>query len=497
MWPATPRLLSKECWRLCRSGELVKILVIGSGIGGLTAALEAAEFADVTLITKSQLANSNTWYAQGGMAAVTTQSDTVASHVSDTITAGAGLTDAHAAEVLCSSGRKIVTDLANRGVVFDSGVGLEAAHSHPRILHAGGDATGAGIADALIAQVRSSAIEVREETTVVELDGTSVILLDGARIAADAVVLATGGAGQLYPFTTNPPVATGDGFAMAMLAGAVVTDVEFYQFHPTVFEGSYLISEAVRGEGAHLIDAEGKRFMLDVHPLAELAPRDVVARAIFEREAYLDATMLGAEFLATRFPTLDRGLRERSIDWSTTPVPVTPAAHYWMGGVRTDEWGRTSLPGIYAVGEVACTGVHGANRLASNSLLEAAVFATRAISALKEDQTSGEQPPHWDSVALPAHSGGDSLIRTDLQAIMFADAGLVRDETGLARGWEAINRFSMPEPQDVKSLEDRNLLIAARAVMHAARNRKESRGSHFRRDYPGQAAPQRFNWTLR
>lgn len=471
------------------------IVVIGSGIGGLTAALEAAEFADVTLITKSQLAQSNTWYAQGGLAVVTSADDSISSHVDDTIAAGAGLTDRQAAEVLCATGPEVVAELQDRGVEFDPGIGLEAAHSHPRILHAGGDATGAGIADALIQRLRESTIEIHEETVVVDLVPGGVLLLDGGVIKADAVVLAAGGAGHLYPYTTNPPVATGDGLAMAFRAGAVVTDTEFYQFHPTVFDGSYLISEAVRGEGAHLIDADGCRFMTDIHPMAELAPRDVVARAIFDRETWLDATMLGAEFLAQRFPTLDHGLRSRGIDWSKEPVRVTPAAHYWMGGVRTDDWGRTSLPGLYAVGEVACTGVHGANRLASNSLLEAAVYATRAVEAIRADFSNGRPTPSWDSRPLPVSASHQSFTRSDLQSLMWEEVGLVRDGEGLQRAWDLVNGWTPPEPTDAKSAEDRNLLTAARAVIYAALNRHESRGSHYRTDFPQQNTPQRFNWT--
>lgn len=472
-----------------------RVVVIGSGIGGLTAALEAAKFADVTLITKSKLAQSNTWYAQGGIAVVTSGDDSVSAHVKDTLAAGAGLVDPQAAEILCETGPEVVAELKDWGVRFDPGIGLEAAHSHARILHVGGDATGAGIADALIDQLPHSNIEVHEETMVADLAPGGVVFLDGTFQPASAVILASGGAGQLYAHTTNPPVATGDGLAMAFRAGAVVTDTEFYQFHPTVFEGNYLISEAVRGEGAHLLDASGKRFMLDIHPMAELAPRDVVARAIYEREAYLDATMLGEEFLAKRFPTLDKGLRARGVDWSKEPVRITPAAHYWMGGVRTDEWGRTSLPNLYAVGEVACTGVHGANRLASNSLLEAAVYATRAVEALKLDLTRGLHTPTWESKPLPSNNSKTSFTRTELQSLMWDYAGLVRDGVGLQTAWDEINSWTPPEAIDVKTAEDRNLWTAARTVIYAAMSRKESRGSHYRRDFPAEGKPERFNWV--
>ncbi|MEO6472482.1 MAG: FAD-dependent oxidoreductase, partial [Aeromicrobium sp.] len=297
------------------------ILVIGSGVAGLTAALEAVDLYDVTLLTKSDLSQSNTRYAQGGVAVVTTEDDSVESHVADTLIAGAGLSDEDTVQVLCEEGPDAIDELIDRGVKFDQvdghlAHGLEAAHSHARILHAGGDATGAGIAYALIDQVNASKITVYESTTVADLviEGGRAIgarLLDGETLYADAVILATGGAGQIYPYTTNPEVATGDGVAMALRAGAVVSDLEFYQFHPTSLDapGNFLISEAVRGEGAVLIDKDGRRFMLDVHPDAELAPRDVVARGIAAQmvkqpgiPVRLDATKLGAEFLSKRFP---------------------------------------------------------------------------------------------------------------------------------------------------------------------------------------------------
>ncbi|MET0952485.1 MAG: FAD-dependent oxidoreductase, partial [Aeromicrobium sp.] len=376
---------------------MTSIIVVGSGIAGMTAALEAVDSCDVTLLTKADLAQSNTRYAQGGVAVVIDAmadpgaprlGDTVESHVADTLVAGAGLSDPETVRILCEEGPEVIDELVARGVQFDRhdgelSHGLEAAHAYARILHAGGDATGAGIAYALIDRVRESRVVVRERTTVVDLvveRGTvvGVRLLGGEELRADAVILATGGAGQLYPYTTNPEVATADGLGMALRAGTIAADLEFYQFHPTSLDapGNFLVSEAVRGEGAVLIDADGKRFMLDVHPDAELAPRDVVARGIAQQmgrqpgiPVRLDATALGAEFLAKRFPNIDAACRAQGYDWGTVPIPVTPAAHYYMGGIRTDEWGRTSVPGLHAVGEAACNGLHGANRLASNSLL--------------------------------------------------------------------------------------------------------------------------------
>jgi len=482
------------------------IIVVGSGVAGMTAALEAADTYDVTLLTKSDLAQSNTRYAQGGVAVVTTPDDSVDSHVADTLVAGAGLSDEQTVRILCAEGPDAIAELIDRGVKFDrdgDGLahGLEAAHSAARILHAGGDATGAGIAYALIDRLRESAVTVRERTTVVDLlveggrvDG--VRLLDGQELRADVVILATGGAGQLFPFTTNPEVATADGLGMALRAGAVAADLEFYQFHPTSLDapGNFLVSEAVRGEGAVLIDAEGKRFMLDVHPDAELAPRDVVARGIAAQMAKqpgipvrLDATSLGAEFLAKRFPNIDAACRAQGYDWGTVPIPVTPAAHYYMGGIRTDEWGRTSLPGLYAVGEAACNGLHGANRLASNSLLEGAVYGTRVIEGLNDPAPLVDFDADWPAaVALDLADGpdADDVSRSDLQQLMWDAAGLSRDGVDLEQAAAELRRWKSPDVTDAKAAEDANLLVVARAVVASALARKESRGGHYRTDFP-------------
>lgn len=482
------------------------ILVIGSGVAGMTAALEAVDDYDVTLLTKSDLSQSNTRYAQGGVAVVTTEDDSVASHVADTLIAGAGLSDEDTVQVLCEEGPEAIDELIERGVRFDEvdghlAHGLEAAHSHARILHAGGDATGAGIAYALIEQIKASAVRVRESTTVTDLvieEGrvVGVCLLDGDVLHADAVILATGGAGQLFPYTTNPEVATGDGVAMALRAGAIVSDLEFYQFHPTSLEapGNFLISEAVRGEGAVLIDKAGERFMLEVHPDAELAPRDVVARGIAAQMAKqpgvpvrLDATGLGAEFLARRFPNIDAACRAQGFDWGNDPIPVTPAAHYWMGGVRTDEWGRTSLPGLYAVGEVACNGLHGANRLASNSLLEGAVYGTRCVAALADPPPVEVWDEEWAqsaSIDLSDAADADSFTRDDLQTLMWEAAGLTRTGDQMRAATRRLRSLATPGVTDAKSAEDANLLIVARAVVAMALAREESRGGHYRSDFP-------------
>ncbi|WP_457100225.1 L-aspartate oxidase [Microbacterium sp. P5_E9] len=513
----------------------VEVVVVGSGIAGLTVALHAVEHGcHVTLVTKDVLEHANTRYAQGGIAGVMFDDDRIADHIRDTLTAGAGLNDPAAVRVLAEEGPARIRELVDLGVSFDRDAegafvkGLEAAHSYPRILHSGGDATGTAIEKALVARLRASSVRVIEHAFLMDLvlrDGRvrGVDLLVGDRaataatpavegrreeIAADAVVLATGGAGELYSHTTNPPVATADGIAASIRAGAAVDDLEFFQFHPTVLEGnaaagSFLVSEAVRGEGATLIDDDGRRFAFDAHPDGELAPRDVVARAIARqmelqggRPVRLDATGLRptyeerAEFLARRFPTIDRAVRDRGLDWARDPIPVTPAAHYLMGGVVTDIEGRTSIPGLYAVGEVARTGVHGANRLASNSLLEGAVFGARAGDAIAADLETGVwpvagaagrdvDPGHLEpGVSVPPFS------RAALQELMWEDAGLVRDEEGLRHaasvlaGWHAAHRTPRTEAQ----FEDENLLAVAEQLVAAARARHESVGAHYRRD---------------
>ncbi|WP_309617739.1 L-aspartate oxidase [Salinibacterium sp.] len=515
---------------------MARVVVVGTGIAGLITAYRASSRHEVILVTKSELAESNTRYAQGGIAAALFPDDSVAAHVADTIRAGAGLCDPLAVEVLCGEGPQRVRDLIALGVEFDRingelARGHEAAHSARRVIHAGGDATGLAIEVALLRAVRALAVEVHEYTFMRDLvvDSTSdgvrrvvgidVIDPDGAHrmIAADVVVIASGGAGQLYSHTTNPTVTTGDGVAAAFRAGAALADVEFYQFHPTALAvpGSPLVSEAVRGEGAVLLDEHGQRFMSLVHPDAELAPRDVVARGIAAamarqggRPVMLDATALGREFLSERFPGISRVTAEHGFDWATEPIPVTPAAHYWMGGIRTDVAGRTSLAGLFAVGEAACTGVHGANRLASNSLLESLVFAWRAADALI-DSGDGGSPIVVDAIEVlevvpevssEANTGTEPFrrselqepfTRTELQELLWQLAGLERSGRGLREAAARLARWRVPRDHGhdsgaggVAAGEDRNLLDLARLLVRAALRREESRGAHDREDFP-------------
>lgn len=484
----------------------MKVIVVGSGIGGLTAALHASEHGhSVTVVTKGALGDGCTGLAQGGVAGWYGPDDSPALHAADTMAASAGLADAAAVEVLVGGAGAGISELIARGVAFDrsaDGVllrGREAAHSRARIVHAGGDATGAAIAHALVAAIRAAPVTVVENAFLMDVHvadgvvhGVRMLIDDVAmRLEADAVILATGGAGHLYAHTTNPAGATGDGIAAAMRAGADVADLEFVQFHPTVLGAgpAFLVSEAVRGEGATLIDDDGRRFAFDTHPDGELAPRDVVARAIARCAAAqgspvrLDATVLGAEMLRRRFPTIDRVTRERGFDWSTEPIPVTPAAHYLMGGIVTDVDGRTSIPGLFAVGETARTGVHGANRLASNSLLEGAVFGARAAAVLGlpwQTPPTGDAPPSGVFDAVSDIGGTAPFSRSALQQLMWDEVGLIRTADGLRRARDTVARWAA-QPRSSRSVvdhEDANLLALAGAVTSAALARTDSVGSH-------------------
>lgn len=466
----------------------MSVLIVGSGIAGLTAALRLAGRTDVVLVSKGALDDGATARAQGGIAAAIDPADSPAAHAADTFAAGGGLGDEAGIRLLCETAPAVIAELRERGVVFDPGLGLEGAHSRPRILHAGGDATGAAIQAALMATLRSarnSRIEVREHTALVDLlveDGRVVGALlraaDGTLFAhrADAVLLATGGAGQLFSRTTNPAGATGDGVAAAARAGAALADLTRFQFHPTATPGAHLVSEAVRGEGAVLRDAQGRRFV------DELAARDVVTRAMAATMAaqdgapvLLDATALGADFLRRRFPTIDVAVRAEGLDWASDPIPVTPAAHYWMGGIRTDLDGCTSLPGLFAAGECACTGVHGANRLASNSLLEGAVFGARAAdaalapalpttvlpAALPRTEAGRANPGERGTDPIGTDPAGAAWTRAELQEEMWSHAGPLRSGEGRSR----LEDWAAPAPTTVRALEDRNLLLLGRLLL--------------------------------
>nr|WP_111832470.1 L-aspartate oxidase [Actinomadura madurae] len=554
------------------------VVVIGSGIAGLVAALRCRPHGRVLLVTKALLDAGSTRWAQGGIAAALDPDDTPLEHLADTLTAGVGLCDEDAVRALVTEGPDAVRGLIELGTAFDRSGGdlaltREGGHHRRRIAHAGGDATGAEISRALLAALKDSGVEVIEHALVLDLlkdaagraAGVTLHVMGEGQpggvgaVRSRAVVLATGGLGQVFSATTNPEVSTGDGVALALRAGAEATDLEFVQFHPTVLwlgRGATgqqpLISEAVRGEGAHLVDHGGERFMIGRHELAELAPRDVVAKGIMNRMAetgascmLLDGRHLGAAVWEHRFPTILAACRHHGIDPVTEPIPVVPAAHYASGGVRTDLHGRTSVPGLYACGEVACTGVHGANRLASNSLLEGLVFAARIADALVEDLHGGGDPAGRPTAAdgeagmthavsverdvsvgrevsvgpdvslehvsvgqgfsleqdvslgqgvfvgqgLPA--GGGLLaggLRDEIQRVMTSYAGVLRGADGLERAAVELDALGGGHAEPgVEAWEATNLHTVASAIVAAARRREETRGSHWRQDFPERA----------
>ena len=496
------------------------VLVIGTGVAGLRTAIEAATHGDVIVLAKEAVDLSNTSWAQGGIAAVLSDQDTVASHVADTLEAGAGLCDIGAVNALVDEGRQEIARLLEWGMRIDRAadgspaLGLEGGHHHARIVHTDGDATGYELARCLIERVRATrGIRVFDRCFVIDLlraaDGTGRIL--GALtwhpryglqiIWARATVLASGGAGQVFRETTNPKVATGDGVAMAWRAGAELSDLEFFQFHPTALyvagAGRMLISEAVRGEGAHLVNRNGDRFMQGLHPMAELAPRDVVSKSIVrhlagsgESHVFLDCRYFAPGRFAERFPGLARMLAGFDIDPTRDRIPVTPAAHYMIGGVRTDLDGRTSLPGLWACGEVAANGVHGANRLASNSLLDGLVFGRRVAVSIAREAPPEVLPRAIVSEVHTATHGELDLadIRSSLRSAMWRNVGIERSGANLTDvlsmfafwgryGMDEV--FSTPEGWEVQ-----NLLTVGLLMTRAALARNESRGTHQRTDVP-------------
>jgi L-aspartate oxidase len=494
------------------------VVIVGSGVAGLTAALHARRTGrTVLLVTKGRVEEGSTRWAQGGIAAALADDDTPEEHLHDTLVAGAGLCDVDAVTALVTEGPDCVRSLIDLGAHFDLdsagalALTREGGHHRDRIAHAGGDATGAEISRALVAAVAlDPGIELIEGALVLDLlrdeeggaQGVTLHVMgqgqrDGVGAAlAPLVVLATGGFGQVFAQTTNPAVATGDGVALALRAGAEVADLEFVQFHPTVMwlgpraQGQQpLVSEAVRGEGAHLLDATGSRFMVDVHAMAELAPRDVVARAIKRRmmethepHVWLDARMFGARAWEERFPTILASCRAHGIDPVSELIPVSPASHYVSGGVRTDLDGRASIPGLFACGEAACTGVHGANRLASNSLLEGLVFAARIGRALAGEVREA-RPSVPMSAATPLISGHG---RRRIQQAMSEDASVLRSADSLARASGVLEDIAGQSPgvPCTDDWETTNLHLVARVLVHQARMREETRGSHWREDFP-------------
>lgn len=500
--------------------EIVDYLIIGSGVAGLRAAIELAPYGDVLVITKDRPAESSTEYAQGGIAVALSDEDEVGIHYEDTLKAGDGLCRENAVRILVEEGPERILELISWGAEFDKegsklAFTMEAAHSRKRILHAHGDATGKELERVLLNKVRSF-LNVRKypyaftEDLIIfdnECYGAYVLTAE-ERVAlfAKATILATGGAGQVYSRTTNPPVSTGDGIAIGFRAGAIIEDMEFVQFHPTVLYApsapQFLLSEAMRGEGALLRNINKELFMSSYHPDAELAPRDIVSRAIISQlvrtksnYVYLDLTHLDADFIKRRFPRIYTTCLRYDIDITKELVPVSPAAHYIMGGIKTDLNGATNIKGLYAAGEVACTGVHGANRLASNSLLEGLVYGARAgrcalNSPIKQHhlKVGIKELPRVDYPVRHQLSFPDyEEIRRSLKKLMWERAGIIRCAESLEEARKKIDSWSFILEKDFvtrRELELKNMLIVARLIVESALKRKCSVGAHYRSDYP-------------
>lgn len=508
------------------------VVIIGSGIAGLYASLKIEQQTNLSdgilLITKGKLGESNSRYAQGGMVAVLKENkdDSVSSHISDTIRAGAGLSEFNTVKFISENSDTVVKDLLDFGVEFDRNENneltftMEAAHSTRRILHSGGDATGKMMEHALSKKVRENHnIDIYEETMAVDLLVNSDSECKGLiiynemtdeyeTIYSSAIILATGGVGQLYKYTTNPAGATGDGLALAYNAGAIMQDMEFVQFHPTALafdddENRFLISEAVRGEGAKLVDSDGIEFMHKYDERKELAPRDIVTRANFNEmmenaagNVYLNATCIDSQKLAKRFPNISKKCLEHGIDISKDFIPVAPAAHYFMGGVKTDLQSRTSISGLYAIGEVSSTGLHGGNRLASNSLLECVVCAYEVADYIKtlELKTPKQISEEIKSIIDDYSASFDcdeidvQSLKEELKEIMWEKVGILRSEKSLMTAIEKLSDLRMRFKRNIKCLnkdeyEFKNMLTTAMLIATSALKRKESRGAHYRLDY--------------
>ncbi|MFC1871216.1 L-aspartate oxidase [Chloroflexota bacterium] len=498
-------------------------IIVGSGIAGLYTALLAKEQGSILIITKGSINDCNTKHAQGGIAAAIGKNDSPELHFRDTMVAGDGLCSEEAVRILVNEAPDRITDLVNFGTPFDTVNGeialtMEAAHSVPRILHAGGDATGEHIEITLSRLVRSSKIQVLEDCLATEIliekgQVSGIRALDcrtgsieefGCRF----LILATGGGGQLFKFNTNSDIATGDGIALAFNTGAEIVDMEFFQFHPTALRlpgvPPFLISEAVRGEGGVLRNVDGYRFMPDYTPEADLATRDIVTRSILYEmnktgsdRVFLDVTNLPKNTITTRFPHIYRFCLDHGLDITRDLIPVAPAAHYMMGGIRTDTWGETNIPGLFATGETACTGVHGANRLASNSMLEVLVFSKRIMSKTTREghsENTARKPAPSPYRLRQRQSAGNRATSSlsALQQLHWDKVGIIRDREGLTEaadtlaGWQG----ALPRSTDRPSFELNNLVLTGRLVTEAALIREESRGAHFRADFP-RHSPQR------
>ncbi len=492
-------------------------IIVGSGIAGLYTALLAKEAGKVLVLTKGGIEDCNTRHAQGGIAAPLGKDDSPELHFQDTIAAGKGLCDPEAVKILTTEAADRIADLIKLGVPFDTLNGevaltKEAAHSTSRILHAGGDATGEHIEVTLSRWVRMSSIKVLEYCLAIE------ILVSNGRVAGIKamdcrtglieeyycrfIILATGGLGRLFKYTTNTDVATGDGNALAFRVGALVTDMEFFQFHPTAIRipgvPPFLISEAVRGEGGILRDVNGYHFMPDYAPEADLAPRDVVARSICSQmtktnsnRVFIDITHISARTITTRFPNIYRFCLEHSLDITRDLIPVAPAAHYFMGGVKVNTWGETNIGGLFAIGETACTGVHGANRLASNSLLEVIVFSKRILEKTENAVDINPAPMNTTDVYQVLSQRNiitnvPQLNLSNLQSMLWDKVGIIRSGKSLTEAADILYTWQnlLPQPTDQASHELSNMVLNARLMTEAALLREESRGAHFRTDFP-------------